>query len=119
MFQYIFVSKSSLKYYIFHVLCYILYAAYNITNESKILSEFGLRRCRSSNRLSLVKLTKNSKNDPTDGCKEHCCDVCPDEGNIRQTCSKPPIVDWKPDWDEDMGCDEWKHVKNYHLWGYT
>ena len=88
-------------------------------SSQQLLSEFGLRRCWSSNRLSLVRLTKNPKNDPTDGCKDDCCDVCPDERDIRQTCSKPPDADWNPDWDVDRGCIEWKHVEDYHLWGYT
>ena len=76
-----------------------------------------MRRCADSNRLTLVRSAKKTKDSSTPPCTKECCKHCPDDGDMDKKCDHP--TDWDDDWDEDTTCDKWKHIDGYHLWGYT
>ena len=116
------ISKFSICSFTLQLFCFLslLGGKFNTELWFKIngFSEFELRRCRNSNRLSLVR----KKTSPAPACTRKCCEYCPDEGDIHKRCAHPTEDDgWDDDWDEDKICDKytWKWINGYHLWGYT
>ena len=111
-----------MKFYIAIILLFVaagrLVQQWIVSKEHRFLSEFELRRCGNSNRLSLVR----KKTSRAPACTRKCCEYCPDEGDIHKRCAHPTEDDgWDDDWDEDKICDKykWKWIIGYHLLGYT